>query len=179
MAKQVHLKNLGDVDIRLLRVFLVVASCNGIAASEFELNIGKSTISRHISDLEDRIGLRLCNRGPSGFSLTSEGARVIELTKQLMIRIDEFQSSVDAIQSTLTGTLRIGLYDQSSGNPNAHINTAIAKFDGLAPEVRLEIFQNTLTALEADIYTGALDLAIMPRYQLSSMLGHTDLYVDQ
>lgn len=70
MANQAILRSLGDADIRLLRVFVVVAACGGIAASELELNIGKSTISRYISDLEARLGLRLCNRGPSGFSLT-------------------------------------------------------------------------------------------------------------
>lgn len=178
MAKQALLKAIGDVDIRLLRVFGVVAACNGIAASEFELNIGKSTISRHVSDLEDRLGLRLCNRGPSGFSLTAEGAQVLELTRQLLIRIDEFQSGVDAIQSTLTGTLRLGLYDQSSANPNAHLDEAIAKFDVFAPDVKLEIALDTMTALEANVYTGALDLAVMPVYHRSSMLEHCELYAE-
>lgn len=176
MAKQAILKSLGDVDIRLLRVFVVVAACNGIAASELELNIGKSTISRHVSDLEARLGLRLCNRGPSGFSLTPEGERVLKLTTLLLAQIDEFRSGVDAIQSTLTGTIRFGLYDQSSANPNARIDKAIAKFDALAPNVSLEISVDTLTSLEANVLNGQLDLAVMPIYQTSSMLSYTEIY---
>lgn len=176
MAKQAILKSLGDVDIRLLRVFVVVSACNGIAASELELNIGKSTISRHISDLEARLGLRLCNRGPSGFSLTPEGEQVLKLTTHLLTQIDEFRSGVDAIQSTLSGTIRFGLYDQSSANPNARIDQAIAKFDELAPKVSLEISLDTLTALEANVVNGALDLAVMPIYQTSSMLSYTEIY---
>ncbi|MGJ8612137.1 MAG: LysR family transcriptional regulator, partial [Octadecabacter sp.] len=176
MAKQAILTSLGDVDVRLLRVFVVVAACNGIAASELELNIGKSTISRHISDLEARLGMRLCNRGPAGFSLTSEGAQVLELTKKLLAQIDDFRSHVDAIQSTLSGTIRFGLYDQSSGNPNANIDRAIAMFDELAPNVTLEISLDTLTALEADIVNRSLDLAIMPVYQTSPMLAYTEIY---
>ncbi|MDA8587286.1 LysR family transcriptional regulator [Rhodobacteraceae bacterium] len=176
MAKQAILKSLGDVDIRLLRVFVVVAACNGIAASELELNIGKSTISRHISDLESRLGLRLCNRGPSGFSLTREGEQVLELTTHLLVQIDEFRSGVDAIQSTLSGTIRFGLYDQSSANPNAQIDKAIEKFDTLAPNVSLEISLDTLTALEANVVNGSLDLAIMPIYQTSPMLAYTEIY---
>lgn len=176
MAKQAILTSLGDVDVRLLRVFVVVAACNGIAASELELNIGKSTISRHISDLEARLGMRLCNRGPAGFSLTSEGAQVLELTKKLLAQIDDFRSHVDAIQSTLSGTIRFGLYDQSSGNPNANIDRAIAMFDELAPNVTLEISLDTLTSLEADIVNRSLDLAIMPVYQTSPMLAYTEIY---
>ena len=176
MTKQAILKSLGDVDIRLLRVFVVVAACNGIASSELELNIGKSTISRHVSDLETRLGLRLCNRGPSGFSLTPEGEQVLELTTQLLVQIDAFRSGVDAIQNTLSGTIRFGLYDQSSANPNAQIDKAIAMFDGLAPNVSLEISLDPLTELEANVVNGSLDLAIMPIYQTSSMLAYTEIY---
>jgi DNA-binding transcriptional LysR family regulator len=176
LARQAILKSLGDVDIRLLRVFTVVAACNGIAASELELNIGKSTISRHISDLETRLGFRLCNRGPSGFSLTPEGEEVLKLTSHLLAHIDAFRSGVDAIQSTLSGTIRFGLYDQSSTNPNAQIDKAIAKFDKIAPNVSLEISLDTLTSLEANVVNGALDLAIMPIYQTSPLLTYTEIY---
>jgi DNA-binding transcriptional LysR family regulator len=176
LAKQAILKSLGDVDIRLLRVFSVVAACNGIAASEMELNIGKSTISRHISDLETRLGLRLCLRGPSGFQLTSEGEQVLKLATHLLAQIDEFRSDVDAIQSTLSGTIRFGVYDQSSTNPQAQIDKAIEKFDQIAPNVSLEISMDTLTALEANILNGSIDLAIMPAYQTSPMLSYTELY---
>lgn len=176
MARQAILKSLGDVDIRLLRVFVVVVACNGIAASELELNIGKSTISRHISDLEARLGMRLCNRGPSGFSLTPEGEQVLQLTLQLLARIDEFRSGVDAVQSTLSGIIRFGLYDQSSTNPNAHIDKAIAMFDELAPNVSLEISLDPLTTLEANVVNGSLDLAVMPIFQTSSLLSYTELY---
>lgn len=176
MAKHAILKTLGDVDIRLLRVFTVVSACGGIAASELELNIAKSTISRHISDLEARLGLRLCNRGPSGFSLTTEGAQVLELTKELLMTIDAFRSRVDAIQMTLTGTIRLGLYDQSSANPAAHIDKAIAEFDNVAPHVRLELSFDTLTSLEAGVCNGQLDLAVMPIYQPNAALVIEKLY---
>jgi DNA-binding transcriptional LysR family regulator len=178
MAKQALLRNIGDVDIRLLRVFVVVSACGGIAASELELNIGKSTISRHISDLEARLGLRLCNRGPAGFSLTTEGIQVLEYSKELLAQIDEFRSRVDGIRKTLTGTIRFGLYDQSSSNPTAHIHTAIAMFDKVAPRVRIEISFDTLTALDADVSNGKLDLAVMPVFQPSAALSVEPLYAE-
>jgi DNA-binding transcriptional LysR family regulator len=157
-------------------VFVVVVACNGIAASELELNIGKSTISRHLSDLEARLGLRLCNRGPSGFSLTPEGEQVLQLTRQLLAQIDAFRSGVDAVQSTLSGIIRFGLYDQSSANPDAHINKAIAMFDKLAPNVSLDISLDPLTVLEANVLNGSIDLAVVPIYQTSSMLTYTEIY---
>jgi DNA-binding transcriptional LysR family regulator len=49
------LGQVGDTDIRLLKVFRAVVECGGMAAAELELNIGRSTISRHVKDLEQRL----------------------------------------------------------------------------------------------------------------------------
>ena len=68
---------LGDVDLRLLRVFKAVADCGGMAAAELELNIAISTISKHVKDLEQRLGLVLCRRGRGGFALTPEGRQLV------------------------------------------------------------------------------------------------------
>ena len=70
------LGQLGDVDLRLLRVFKSVVECGGMAAAELELNIALSTISRHVKDLEIRLGLVLCRRGRGGFGLPPEGQQV-------------------------------------------------------------------------------------------------------
>ena len=70
------LGQLSDMDLRLLQVFKAVVECGGMSAAELELNIGTSTVSRHMKDLETRLGLTLCRRGRAGFALTAEGQRV-------------------------------------------------------------------------------------------------------
>ncbi|WP_300037410.1 LysR family transcriptional regulator [uncultured Roseobacter sp.] len=176
MAKRALLRRLGDVDIRLIRIFVAVTECGGFAASELELNIGRSTISRHIADLEQRLGLRLCNRGPSGFSLTAEGERVLLSARRLLGSLDGFQTEVDEIHQTLTGTLRLGLFDQSTTNPDAHLDEAIRLFDRSAPEVTLEIALHAPNVLEAQVVEGSLDLAIVPIHRKSASLVYQPLY---
>ena len=66
------LMRLDDVDLRLLRVFKAVADCGGMASAELELDLAMSTISRHVKELETRLGLVLCRRGRAGFALTPE-----------------------------------------------------------------------------------------------------------
>ena len=51
------LGQLSDMDLRLLQVFKSVVECGGMSAAELELNIGTSTVSRPIKDLETRLGL--------------------------------------------------------------------------------------------------------------------------
>jgi DNA-binding transcriptional LysR family regulator len=50
-------RQLSDIDLRLLRVFIAVTESGGFTAAEIKLNINRSTISTHISDLEARLGM--------------------------------------------------------------------------------------------------------------------------
>ncbi len=179
MVKRALISALGDVDIRLLRIFVTVTECGGFAASELELNIGRSTISKHIADLELRIGLKLCNRGPSGFSLTTEGEQVLEATRRLLLNIDNFRSEIDDVHTHLSGTLRIGIFDQSSTNPQAHLHEAIRLFSDMAPDVFLEVVLDTPSALESRVTDGALELAITPIFRQSQSLQYVPLYEER
>src|SRR5215831_11099766 len=97
------LGRLGDIDLRLLRVFKAVADCGGMAAAELELNIAMSTISRHVKDLEERLGLVLCRRGRGGFALTAEGEKVYAAAEQLLSATESFRDSLHDIHRGLGG----------------------------------------------------------------------------
>ncbi|MEF0942406.1 LysR family transcriptional regulator [Rhizobium sp. BR 362] len=47
-----------------------VVECGGLSAAEYTLGVGHSAISKHLSDLEARLMVLLCERGRSGFSIT-------------------------------------------------------------------------------------------------------------
>ena len=176
MANRATLPQLGNADIRLLKVFMTVCECRGLAASEFELNIGRSTISKYISDLETRLALKLCHRGPSGFRLTDAGERVVGSAKKLFGALDTFSSEVDEIHNKLRGTLSLGLFDQSTTNPNAHIASALRLFDSLAPEVDIVISIEPPNVIEARVIEGSIDIGIVPMYRQSNSLNYLSLY---
>ena len=97
LKKRSQVGQISDMDMRLLRVFKAVVDCGGMAAAELELNIGISTISRHVKDLEIRLGLALCRRGRGGFSLTQEGEQIYAQTLSLLAATDAFRTGVDEI----------------------------------------------------------------------------------
>jgi len=165
-----------NVDIRLLRVFRTVADCGGFAASEFELNIGRSTISRHISDLETRIGMKLCRRGPAGFSLTREGEMVLDATNKLVDALHSFQSDVDDIHRNLRGTLRFAFFDQAASNPHANLQKAIAMFAKKAPDVDFELLTEPPNVIETGVLNGRFDLGVLPLHRRSDGLINHTLY---
>ena len=169
-------RRLSDTDLRLLRVFRTVAACGGLAASEVELNIGRSTISRHLTDLEVRLGMTLCRRGPGGFALSVEGERVLESSARLFEATEAFQREIDDIATRLVGTLRFACFDLSSGNPRAHVDRAIARFVAAAPAVDLEISVVPPHAIESGLVSGRFDVGVVPVRQPDPTLERTPLY---
>jgi DNA-binding transcriptional LysR family regulator len=170
------LGQLSDMDIRLLRVFKSVAECGGMAAAELELNIGTSTLSRHIKDLETRLGLILCRRGRAGFALTTEGQQIYVETLRLLAGADAFRSSVDEIHRRMGGQLNIAVFDKTASNPAAHLGEAIALFSELAPEVNLHLHVATLNAIERGVIDGQFQVGVIPGHRSSNSLAYEALF---
>lgn len=167
---------LGDMDLRLLRVFKAVADCGGMAAAELELNIGLSTISRHIKDLEIRLGLTLCRRGRAGFSLTAEGERIYAEVLQLLTSTDAFRASVDEIHRRMGGHLNVAVFDKTSSNPAAHIAQAIALFCERAPDVALNLHVTNINTIERGVIDGQFHVGVIPGHRTSDSLTYDELF---
>ena len=125
MIKRALLGRISDVDIRLLRVFRAVVACGGVSAAELELNIGRSTISRHLTDLELRLGVKLYERGPAGFALTTEGEQIFDASTDSWRRSTPFRLGSTRCIS-LSGHLAIALFDKLLTNREARLSEAIA-----------------------------------------------------
>ena len=167
---------LSDMDLRLLRVFKSVVECGGMAQAELELNIGISTVSRHIKDLETRLGLTLCRRGRAGFALTPEGEQVYRETLRFLAGADAFRASVDEIHQRMGGQLAIAVFDKTASNPVAHIGTAIALFTQMAPEVSLHLHVAPLNVIERGVMDGQFQVGIIPGHRSSDTLAYTALF---
>lgn len=170
------LGQLSDMDLRLLRVFRAVADCGGMAAAELELNIGTSTVSRHIKDLETRLGLVLCRRGRAGFALTAEGQKIYAKTTQLLAATDAFRASVDEIHQRMGGQLQVAVFDKTVSNPQAHIAQAIALFSQRAPDVGLNLHVATLNGIERGVLDGQFHIGIIPGHRNSDTLQYVRLF---
>ena len=170
------LGQISDMDLRLLRVFRTVVDCGGMAAAELELNIGTSTVSRHIKDLETRLGLTLCRRGRAGFALTAEGEQIYAQTRQLLLATDAFRSGVDEIHQRMGGQLNIAIFDKTASNPACRIPQAIALFNAQAPGVTLNLHVSTLNGIERGVLDGQFQIGVIPGHRSSDTLEYTPLF---
>jgi DNA-binding transcriptional LysR family regulator len=145
--------SLGDVELRLLRVFATIVHQGGFSAAQASLGMTQATISTHMRHLEERLGLRLCERGRSGFMLTDEGRQVHAATLDLFDSIEQFQSRLGEAQGELSGNLKFGTVDAMVSNRLLNLQGAIGEFYRRAPRVWLEID----VAAPQVLYQGLLD----------------------
>ncbi|MFA0809825.1 LysR family transcriptional regulator [Microbulbifer epialgicus] len=172
---------LSDMDLRLLRVFREVVRAGGLAPAEVALNIGRSTISVHISDLETRLGMQLClrSRGRADFKLTPEGEALYQAILDLDGHLDTFRSQVNAIQSQLTGTLRLVMPDDVLEIPQLDLPATIARLREQAPQLHLEVQLAAPQELELEILAGRADVGINPLHSHRPGLEYQPLFRHQ
>ena len=175
-ARKAPLGQISDMDLRLLQVFRAVVDCGGMAAAELELNIGTSTVSRHIKDLETRLGLSLCRRGRAGFALTPEGEKIYAQTMQLLAATEAFKAGVDDIHQRMGGQLHLAVFDKTASNPQAHIAQALSRFTAQAPGVGLNLHVSTLNGIERGVIDGSYQMGIIPGHRSSDVLHYTPLF---
>lgn len=170
--------NLTNTDLRLLRVFREVSRAGGLGPAEVALNISRSTISVHLSDLEDRLGMRLClrSRGRADFKLTQEGDAVYQAITELDGHLDAFKSQVNAIQSQLTGSLRIALPDDFLEIPQLDLAATIARIRERAPQLQIDVQLAAPQELELEILAGRADVGINPLHSRRPGLEYRPLF---
>ncbi|MEP4484546.1 LysR family transcriptional regulator [Marinobacter alexandrii] len=179
MARKALLGTVTDNDLRLLRVYRAVVACGGFAAAELELNINRSTISRHIKDLETRLGVTLCRRGRGGFALTAEGEEVHRSALKIMTAMEDFQHEVDDLHKQLSGNLTIAIFDKTATNPHCKIPQALAMFDEQAPDVQPELHVAPINAIERGVIEGRYQVGVIPDHRPSTSLDYIPLFSEQ
>ncbi len=152
--------NIADVDLRLLRVFMTIVRSGGFTQAQAVLNLSQSTISNHVKSLESRLGMRLCDRGRTGFRLTREGRKVFEAAERLLHSIEAFRTEALALKGELAGEIRIGIVDSTIGDHTSPIMRTLSRFVALGPAIRPYLTISDPPSLEMEVTRDGLDAAI-------------------
>ncbi|MCS3472921.1 DNA-binding transcriptional LysR family regulator [Pseudomonas sp. JUb42] len=163
----------------MLRVFKAVVEAGGFSAAQNELNVGLAAISKQISDLEIRIGMRLCTRGREGFCLTEEGKLVYQASIDLFASVDSFRDRLSSAQNELIGDLNIGVIDNTVSDFHSPLIAALRKLHDEAPKVRLRLHAAQLDEIERGVVEGRLIVGIVPVYQRREEFDYFPLYEER
>ncbi|MEP3843869.1 MAG: LysR family transcriptional regulator [Paracoccaceae bacterium] len=153
-------RQISKADIHLLRVFCVVTEAQGFSNAQVVLNVATSTISRQITELETRMGMRLCDRGRTGFRLTENGKTVYQAAQKLFGALGEFQDTVDGSKGRLFGHLSLGIIENWAFNNSAPIVRTLSEFTSRAPDVTIELHSLAPNDIEFAVLDSKVSIGI-------------------
>ncbi len=94
-----------------LRVFLAVARAESLSGAGRGLKLDPATVGRRVLRLEQDVGVTLFVKTPQGYSLTSEGARLLAHAERAEQAVSQGAAEVSGQAGRLSGQIRIGAPD--------------------------------------------------------------------
>lgn len=144
-------------DLNDLYYFVKVVEHGGFAAAGRVLGIPKSTLSRRIAQLEQRLGVRLLQRSTRQFSVTELGQVFLGHAKAMLVEAEAALEAIDRTRSAPRGVVRMScpvtLIDYLVG-------AVLAGFMREHPEVEVHL---DATNRRVDPVAESIDLALRVR----------------
>ena len=119
--------------------FARVVETGSFSKAARDLGVSKSAVSKQISRLEDRLGVRLLNRTTRRHSLTEAGTSFFEGCQRMLAEVESAEAAVSRLASAPRGTLKINA-PMSFGLQ--HLGPALADFLGAYPELSVDLVLN-------------------------------------
>lgn len=146
--------NRSEVTLERLRSFVRVAERGSLSAVAREFGVGQSTITRHLRELEDALGVALLTRTTRSVSLTEEGRRYHDNVVEILRLIDEANDEIRGEGEGSVGIIRVSC---SAFFGVMHFCRLIFAFQDKYPEIRVDL---VLTDERLDLVRDGVDLAI-------------------
>ena len=134
--------------------FVRAVELGGFSMAARELGLTPSAISKLVTRLEDRLGVRLLNRTTRRLALTPEGEAYFHRAQRILGDIAEAENEVARFRAQPKGLLRINV-GTAFGMPQ--LVPALPDFLARHPEMRVEL---TITDRVVDLIDEGADLGI-------------------
>ncbi|MCG2574067.1 LysR family transcriptional regulator [Acinetobacter sp. ME22] len=119
-----------------LGFFCLLIKQGSLVATARELNLTPPAVSRRLTQLEQRLGVRLLNRTTRRISLTHEGELYYENALRILNEIDEMERLVASSRVAPKGLLRV---NAPLGFGRSYIAPAISQFAKIYPDVEVQL----------------------------------------
>ncbi|MEM7304260.1 MAG: LysR family transcriptional regulator [Pseudomonadota bacterium] len=132
--------------------FLAVAETGSLSGAANKLAVNHSTVFRRINSLENKLGVRLFDRLPEGYSLTETGHSALDFAYQAENSLISFERNIEGHDYRLTGEIRVSApYSMAT----KILAPCISKFHSLQPSIKINVLVSDalhdLSRRDADI----------------------------
>lgn len=142
------------IDPNDLLIFASVAEWGSFSRAAERLGLPKSTVSRRLAALEQRLGERLLTRTTRRQSLTEFGLQLLEHARQVASEVEAVAALSERRQATPSGRLRVSM---PSDFASLLLADTLAAFVALYPAIRLDL---DLSPRRVDLLGEGFDVAL-------------------
>jgi DNA-binding transcriptional LysR family regulator len=143
-----------DITLERLRTFVRVAERGSLSAVARELAIGQSTVTRHLRDLEEAVGVSLLSRTTRRVTLTDEGSRYYANCVQILRLVEQASDEARGNRGAHAGGIRISC---SAAIGVLHISRLLFAFQDRHPDIAIDL---SLTDERVDLVREGVDIAL-------------------
>lgn len=140
--------------IQEMSSFVAVVDAGSFIGAAQATGMSKAAVSRHVGELEKRLGVRLLQRTTRRLSLTEEGRMFFERARELLESIDEAESQLSSRAGEASGVLRVNAPVTFGA---MHLAPLWGPFADAHPKVSLDV---TLSDRVVDVIEEGYDLAV-------------------
>ncbi|MGC2777483.1 MAG: LysR family transcriptional regulator [Bradyrhizobium sp.] len=143
-----------DVSVAQMRSFVRVAERGSLSAVARELGVGQSTITRHLHELEETVGVPLLSRTTRRVSLTDEGSRYYANCVQILRLIEQAGDEARGTRGAASGMIRISC---TAAFGILHITRIVFAIQDRYPDIAIDL---NLTDERIDLVREGVDIAL-------------------
>lgn len=155
------------VETRLLRYAITIGETGNFTRAAERLRIAQPSLSQQIGKLEQRLGVRLFDRGRGRVVPTLDGARFIERAKKIIELNDDLVQEMNERVKGMGHELVIGTTAITGGHV---LPPVLQAFNRQYTDVQVRLIEERTEVLESMAERGEVDLAILSLPLRSSRL---------
>lgn len=140
--------------LNYMQTFVQIVDCGGISKAAKRMNVAKSAVSRHLSELEIHCGANLLIRTTRTQLLTKEGEYYYQHSQQILRDIAMLEENIGREFHTLKGLIKVAI---PTAFGDSFLGAVLRKFDRENPDLQLEI---NFSDQKIDLVEDGFDLAI-------------------
>ncbi|QPB20303.1 LysR family transcriptional regulator [Rhizobium sp. 007] len=143
-----------DVTLEHMRTFVRVAERGSLSAVAREFGVGQSTVTRHLRELEEAVGVPLLSRTTRRVALTDEGSRYYANSVQILRLVEQAGDEARGTRGAPAGTIRIS---STAAFGVLHVSRLIFAFQDRYPDIGVDL---SLTDERVDLVREGVDIAL-------------------
>ncbi|MGX5840046.1 LysR substrate-binding domain-containing protein [Mesorhizobium sp. ArgA1] len=143
-----------DITLERMRTFVRVAERGSFSAVARELGIGQSTVTRHLRELEEAIGVALLSRTTRRVTMTDEGSRYYADSVQILRLVEQASDEARGTRGAPAGTIRLSC---TAAIGVLHVSQLIFAFQDRYRDIGVDF---SLTDERVDLVTEGIDIAL-------------------